>query len=224
MTPSAVIFDVDGTLVDSNDAHAEAWVRAFAECEHPVDRSAVRRSIGMGGDKLMPAVSGIDAESDLGRRISTTRSAIFARDYLPGLTAFPRAAELVSTLRDRGFALAVASSAKREELEEMLTLIGLDALLPKKIAGDEVDESKPEPDVILAALGRLHVSPPEAIMIGDTPYDVEAAQAAGVPCIAFRSGGWRDSDLVGAVAIYHGTAHLLARLESSPLQVSYATR
>jgi HAD superfamily hydrolase (TIGR01509 family) len=140
------------------------------------------------------------------------------------LTAFPNAAELVSTLRDRGFDLAVASSAKREELDQLLSVTGLSALIDKKTAGDEVDESKPEPDVVLAALKRLKAPAAQAVMIGDTPYDVEAAGAAGVPCIAFRSGGWSDSDLAGAIAIYHGAAHLLAELESSPLLLHHAPR
>ena len=127
----------------------------------------------------------------------------------------------MSTLRERGFGLAIASSAKRDEMEQMLTVTGLSSLIQEKTAGDEVDDSKPDPDVIIAALQRLRVDPHRAIMIGDTPYDVEASRAAGVPCVAFRSGGWRDSDLAGAIAIYHGPSHLLARLDSSPLSIPY---
>jgi len=221
MALRAVIFDVDGTLIDSNDAHAEAWLRAFHEALVPVTREAVRHAIGMGGDKLLPSVSGIDAESEAGRRLSARRAEIFEAHYLSGLTPFPGAADLIATLGAKGFLLGIASSSKRTDLEKLLTVAGLTDLIEKKTAGDEVEESKPEPDIVVAALQHLGVSAGEAVMIGDTPYDVKAARGAGVACIAFRCGGWRDSDLAGALAIYHGPLHLLARLDSSPLANHY---
>jgi HAD superfamily hydrolase (TIGR01509 family) len=213
----AVIFDVDGTLVDSNDAHAAAWVQAFLESGLHVDPASVRRSIGMGGDKLMPIVSGIDADSPRGRQLSARRTEIFEREHLPSLRAFPRAFELVSTLRERGRMLAVASSAKRRELEILLTITGLNTLLEKKSSGDEVEDSKPEPDIVLAALEQLRVPAAETVMIGDTPYDVTAATRAGVATIALRSRYWKDADLAGAIAIYDDVADLMKQLDSSPL-------
>jgi HAD superfamily hydrolase (TIGR01509 family) len=213
----AVIFDVDGTLVDSNDAHAEAWVQAFFESGLHVDPVSVRRSIGMGGDKLIPIVSGTDADSPLGRQIAARRTDIFEREHLPSLRAFPRASELVSTLRDRGWTLAVASSAKRRELEMLLTITGLSGLLEKRSSGDDVEESKPEPDIVLSALEHLRVPAAEAVMIGDTPYDVTAATRAGVATIALRSRYWKDADLNGALAIYDDVADLMKQFDSSAL-------
>jgi phosphoglycolate phosphatase-like HAD superfamily hydrolase len=217
MPITAVIFDVDGTLVDSNDAHAQAWVQAFQEARVPVDPIRVRRSIGMGGDKLMPAVSPLSAESDEGRRISERRAEIFRGTYLPSLRAFPGAGRLVETLKTRGFTLSVASSAKEDEVRELLEIADAAVLLPAATSSDDVDESKPEPDVVVAALRKIGETAENAVMIGDTPYDVAAASAAGVPCIAFRCGGWTDAELTGAAEVYDGPADLLARLDRSAL-------
>jgi phosphoglycolate phosphatase-like HAD superfamily hydrolase len=196
---TAVLFDVDGTLVDSNDAHCRAWVKAFWEYGLTVDPTAVRRSIGMGGDKLMPAVSGIQHDSSLGK--------LSAKD-------------LVAAIKDRGCTAVAASSAKEEELKPLLAIAGVDSLMDGKTSSDDAKESKPDPDIIEAALERAHADPSEAIMIGDTPYDIEAATRAGMKTIAFRSGGWRDADLNGAIAIYDGPWDLLARIEESPLRRS----
>jgi phosphoglycolate phosphatase-like HAD superfamily hydrolase len=213
---TAVLFDVDGTLVDSNDAHAHAWVDAFAEAGVTVDYEKVRCSIGMGGDKLMPAVAGIDEESPQGQRISTRRGEIFRTTYLPALKPFRDAGALVAALERRGIRAVAATSAKREELEPLLRIANATSLLGGA-SGDEADQSKPDPDIIQAALKKAKASPDEAIMIGDTPYDVEAAARAGVKTIAFRCGGWKDEALKGAEAIYDGPSHLLAELPTSPL-------
>jgi HAD superfamily hydrolase (TIGR01509 family) len=214
---STILFDIDGTLVDSNDAHAQAWVTAFNEAGIEVDSVKVRRSIGMGGDKLMPAVSGIEEESPPGRRISRRRRDIFKAEHLPHLRPFADAQRLVATLRDRGFTLVAASSAKRDELTALLQIAGADRLLDESTSSDDADESKPEPDIIHAALKRARASASDALMIGDTPYDIAAANRAGVGAIAFRCGGWSDLDLQGALAIYDGPWDLLRRLDDSPL-------
>jgi HAD superfamily hydrolase (TIGR01509 family) len=213
----AVLFDIDGTLVDSNDAHAHAWVEAFAEQGITVDFAKVRRSIGMGGDKLMLAVAGISEDSPEGKRISTRRSEIFKTKYLPSLKPFPGARELVAALKSRGFTVVAASSAKKDELRALLAVVGAETLLDAATSSDDAEESKPDPDIIHAALEQARCEAAEAVMIGDTPYDVEAATRAGVRVIAFRCGGWRDEDLRGAIAIYDGPADLLARLDESPL-------
>ena len=217
MSAPAVILDVDGTLVDSNDAHAEAWVRAFSEAGLPVDPVRVRRAIGMGGDKLMPAVSPLEAESETGHGVAERRAEIFRESYLPSIRAFPGAASLVRELKDRGFRISVASSAREEELRPLLEIAGAAMLLPTATSSDDVQDSKPAPDVVHAALKTLGATADEAVMIGDTPYDVEAATAAGVRCIALRCGGWTDVDLHGAVEIYDGPADLLAHLDRSAL-------
>jgi HAD superfamily hydrolase (TIGR01509 family) len=218
----AVLFDVDGTLVDSNDGHAHAWVDAFSEAGITVAFDAVRRCIGMGGDKLMPTVSGISEESSVGRRISERRRTIFKEKYLPQVKAFPGARELVAALKQRGLRVVAASSAKKDELDALLAIAGVQDLLEGATSSDDADESKPDPDIIHAALKRAKSRPQEAAMVGDTPYDVEAATRAGVTTVAFRCGGWSDSDLNGAVAIYDGPWDLAAKLDRSPLAASTA--
>lgn len=214
---TTVLFDVDGTLVNSNDAHAHAWVRAFAEHDINVTFEAVRRLIGMGGDQLMPRVSGIDADSPAGERIRESRAAIFMRDYLPQLTPFTDAGALVSAIAARGYRSVAASSASKDELAPLLSIAGAERLLDAATSSDDAERSKPHPDIVTAALERAHASADEAVLIGDTPYDIEAGARAGVRVIAFRCGGWHDAELAGAVACYDGPWDLLARLESSPI-------
>ena len=213
----AVLFDVDGTLVDSNDAHAQAWVKAFTEHGVTVDTTHVRRCIGMGGDKLMPEVSGLEEDSPKGSAIAKRRGEIFKQQFLPKIQAFTDSDRLVAAVKQRGLTAVAASSAQKDELTALLKIAGADWLMDAATSSDDAEESKPEPDIIEAALKRAKASPPEAVMIGDTPYDIEAARRAGVATIAFRSGGWSDADLAGAIAIYDGPRDLLARLDESPL-------
>ena len=213
----AILLDIDGTLVDSNDAHAHAWVAAFAESGVTVDFARVRRCIGMGGDKLMPEVSGIAEDSPQGRLISQRRGEIFTTEWLPRLRPFRDVNRLVAALNARGVRLVAASSAKKTELRALLDLAGVASMLDGATSSDDAEESKPDPDIIEAALKQAHAGPGEAVMIGDTPYDVEAAARAGVAAIAFRCGGWRDEDLTGAIAIYDGAWDLFARLDESPI-------
>jgi HAD superfamily hydrolase (TIGR01509 family) len=217
MSLRGVIFDVDGTLVDSNDAHAQSWVEALDESGRHVPFERVRPLIGMGADKLLPAVAGIRADSPEGRTIAGRRGDIFRARYLPGLEAFEGAPQLIRALKQRGLQLAVASSAEKQELVPLLQIAGADGFFETRASGDDAAESKPDPDVVTVALRRLGCSPREAVMIGDTPYDVEAARSAGTGCIGFRCGGWGDEDLAGAIAVYDGPLDLLDRLEASPL-------
>jgi HAD superfamily hydrolase (TIGR01509 family) len=211
----AVLFDVDGTLVDSNDAHAASWVKAFAESGKVVDPVQVRRSIGMGGDKLMAAVAGISEESPIGSTISKRRAEIFATEFLPHLKPLRDADRLVGAVKERGLTAVAASSAKKDELEALLKLAGVGWLIDAATSSDDADESKPDPDIVVAALRQARVKAPDAVMIGDTPYDVGAATRAGVKTIAFRTGGWGDDDLRGAIAIYDGPWDLLAQLDAA---------
>jgi HAD superfamily hydrolase (TIGR01509 family) len=215
---TAVLFDVDGTLVDSNDAHAHAWVLAFAEHRVEVDFGEVRRRIGMGGDKLMPEVSGIAEDSPQGSAIAGRRKQIFRDRFLPTLRAFPDAGPLVSAIKARGLTVVAASSAKREELDPLLEIAGATSLMDETTSSDDAESSKPDPDIVHAALHRARARASDALMIGDTPYDVDAARRAGVAAIAFRCGGWTDADLGGAIAVYDGPWDLLARLDDSPLR------
>jgi HAD superfamily hydrolase (TIGR01509 family) len=218
---TAVLFDVDGTLVDSNDAHAHAWVAAFAGSGIIVEFAKVRRCIGMGGDKLMPEVSGISEESAAGAIIAKRRGEIFSERFLPTLKAFPDAGRLVAELKARGYSVVAASSAKRDELNPLLEIAGANELMDASTSSDDATNSKPDPDIIHAALKRARATAAEAVMIGDTPYDIESARRAGVAVIAFRCGGWSDQDLEGAIAIYDGPSALLRRLEESPLGAAW---
>ena len=211
-----VLFDIDGTLVDSNEAHAQAWLTAFQEAGLAVNLEKVRRAIGMGGDKLMPIVSGVEEDSPLGQIIARRRE-IFLNDLLPEIQAFPDAGRLVAALKARGFRMVTASSSKRDELTRLLQIAGVAEQLDPPNSGDDAENSKPDPDIVLAALERARTSPSETVMIGDTPYDIAAAARAGVQTIAFRCGGWKDWDLRGAMAIYDGPWDLCRHLDSSPL-------
>jgi HAD superfamily hydrolase (TIGR01509 family) len=213
----AVLLDIDGTLIDSNDAHARAWVQAFEENDVEVAPAVVRRAIGMGGDQLMPQVSGVEEASPLGQQIAARRQQIFWNERFPEIKPLKDAARLVATLKNRGLTLVAATSASGDEIERLLAVAGVRGALDGASSRDDAAESKPEPDIIHAALARAGVRPDEALLIGDTPYDIEAAAKAGVQTIAFRSGGWSDADLKGALAIYDGPADLLAHLDRSPL-------
>ncbi|NJN17096.1 MAG: HAD family hydrolase [Oscillochloris sp.] len=215
-----VILDVDGTLVDSNDAHARAWCDAFAEQGLAVEYTKVRRLIGMGSDQLLPEAADIQRESELGSRLAERRGEVFTQRYLAGVAAFPQTRALVERLRDQGLKLVVASSAKASELEPLLQRAQVADLLPMRTSSGDVEHSKPAPDAVQAALESCHLPATAAVMIGDTPYDIAAATQAGVDVIAFRCGGWGDADLAGAIAIYDDPADLLANYHASPLAVT----
>jgi HAD superfamily hydrolase (TIGR01509 family) len=214
---TAVLFDVDGTLVDSNDAHAYAWLQAFSDLGVEVAFGAVRQRIGKGGDKLMPEVSGIADDSPHGVAIAARRAEIFRERFLPSLQPFRDAGRLVAAIRARGLTVVAASSATRDELEPLLDIAGAGALMDDTTSSDDAASSKPDPDIVHAALRKAGAEAAGALLIGDTPYDIEAASRAGLRAIAFRCGGWADADLAGAAAIYDGPWDLLARLDDSPL-------
>lgn len=212
-----VIFDVDGTLVDSNDAHARAWVRALADAGYEVPFDKVRSLIGMGGDKVLPLLTGLDPQEPSAEAISATRRRIFANDYLPLLVAQPGARALVLMVREHGMGVAVASSAEEGELEKLLRMASVDDLIEHAVSKDDAGRSKPDPDGVAAALDHLGLPAGEVLMIGDTPYDIEAAARVGVGTIAFRCGGWSSQDLADAVAVYDNPQDLANDFERSPL-------
>jgi HAD superfamily hydrolase (TIGR01509 family) len=215
-----VLLDVDGTLVDSNDAHAQAWVRALSEAGVQADFATIRRRIGKGGDKLLPEVAGIEADSPQGKVISKRRGEIFQNDFLPRLRPFPEAKNLLERMKREGLRLAVASSALEDELKELLRVCGAEELVESSTSSDDADNSKPDPDIIQAALKRLSLPPGQVVLLGDTPYDVEAGKRAGVAVVALRCGGWEEKHLTGAAAIYDSPAALLARFEESPFSAA----
>lgn len=216
MRPTGVLLDVDGTLIDSNDAHAQAWVHAIGEAGQQVEFTAVRRLIGMGGDKLLPTIAAIDSESARGKSISKRREEIFRNDYLPRIRAFPAVKQLLKRMRDEGLELAIASSAKEKELDSLLQIAGAEEFLKAKTSSDDATNSKPDPDIVHSALKQLGKSPERVILLGDTPYDVEASLKAGIRVVAVRCGGWADFDLRGAEQVYDDPADILKHFEDSP--------
>lgn len=212
-----LLLDVDGTLVNSNDAHAHSWVAALAQHGITAPFDEVRPLIGMGGDKLLPEVAGIDAESPQGKAISKDRLDIFLKEYLPKLQPSRGAKELLQALKDRGLKMVVASSAGDKELPPLLKLCSADQVIDDQTSSDDAENSKPDPDIIHAALQKIDLSPCKTLLLGDTPYDIAAALKAGIGVIALRCGGWSDEKLHGAFAIYDDPADLLRQIERSPL-------
>ena len=213
-----VIFDIDGTLVDSNDAHAQSWVDTFAEAGYDVPFDVVRPLIGMGADKLLPKTIGVKHDSEEGKKLIKRRSEIFRKIYLPILRPLEGSRALVLRVRSDGLKAIVATSAKDEELQGLLEAAEVADLIEEKATASDARRSKPDPDIVEAAIEESGTSLRKLVMIGDTPYDVEAATKAKVRTIAFRSGGWSDDDLHGAVEIYDGPADLLTRYDSSLLR------
>lgn len=213
-----VILDIDGTLLDSNAEHADAWSDALAEHGYRVDPARIRPLIGMGGDKVLPMLTGLSDDSPVGKKIGERRGEIFREKYLPHIRPFPRVRDLIERLERQGRKLVVASSASEEDLGALLDKAGVRDLLDGETSSDDAERSKPDPDIVQAALAKLDAERDRVVMIGDTPYDIEAATRAGIRTIALRSGGcWSDTDLRGAAAIYSDPADLLAHLDESPL-------
>jgi HAD superfamily hydrolase (TIGR01509 family) len=189
-----------------------------------VPASRIQPLIGMGGDKLIPIVTGgMPDDHPDAQRLRDRRGEIFRERYLPGLRATPGAAELVARLRDAGLRLVVATSAAESELAGLLDRAGVPELGELATTSSDAERSKPDPDIVAAALSLGGLRPTEAVMIGDTPYDVDAAARAGVPLVAVRCGGWPDRALTGALAVYDDPAAILRGWPQSPFGASSST-
>jgi HAD superfamily hydrolase (TIGR01509 family) len=205
-----VLFDVDGTLVDSNDAHAEAWTRTFVEHGIQVTFGDIRPLVGVGGDKLLPAIAQVEDSSPLGVALAKRKKEYFDAS-LPGLRPTNGARKVLEYLRDRDIDLVVATSADKRDMKAILRQAGLVDLFDAHTSNDDAEESKPDPDIVLAAMRCVDARPESTVMVGDTPYDIEAAHRAGIAAIALRCGGyWADADFRGAIGIYDDPAALLA--------------
>ena len=217
---SAVLFDIDGTLLDSNAAHADTWAQALVEHHIKADSDAIRPLVGMGGDKLLPTVAGVSEGSRRGRALSARKKELFD-SLVPTLRPTRGASELVAFLREAGKELIIATSADDKELRALLEQAGVADLIPRRTSKDDASKSKPDPDIVEAALARVRAQDGLVVMVGDTPYDVEAAGRAGVPTIALRSGGyWTDASLEGAAAVFEDPAALLAHWQGQPVRRS----
>jgi HAD superfamily hydrolase (TIGR01509 family) len=215
----AVLLDVDGTLVDSNDAHAHAWVDALAVSGRRADFLRVRPLVGMGSDKVLPALTGVSADSTEGKSLIHLRTEIFRREYLPVLRPTRGALRMLEWLRDDGLRLVVATSANAEELKGLLDIAGASRLIDEASSSADADRSKPDPDIVHAALVKAGCAADEAIFLGDTPYDIAAGSQLGVAVIALRCGGWwTDRSFHGAAAIYDDPEDLVENYLLSPFK------
>ena len=211
-----VIFDIDGTLIDSNDAHARAWVAALAEAGHPVPFERIRPMIGMGGDRILPeVVPGLRDDAEPGKSITKRRLAIFKERELAHIEPFRGARALLEAVHGRGARVVIATSAKKAELGDLLARGDLEPLVDVASTSDDADASKPAPDVVEAALAKANVDAARAVMIGDTRYDVESAHRAHVACVGLRCGG-NGPTLADADAVYDDPEELIGALGRAP--------
>ena len=222
----AVIFDIDGTLIDSVDMHARAWQDIFLRYGIKTDFRAVREQIGKGSDKLMKVFLSEQQIQRWGKEIEGERTELFKRRYLPLIKPFPQVRDLFERLRREEIKIALASSAKDDELREYKKITGIGPYLSAETSSDDVEHSKPDPDIFLAARRKLGIDPRNIIAIGDTPYDAESAGKAGITTIALLCGGWSPAKLraAGSVALYRDPADLLKNYDTSPLAISGLAR
>lgn len=183
-----VILDLDGTLIDSNDAHAQAWAQAFADHGFDISAEQVRPLIGMGGDQMLPTLAGVEAGSEQGKALVEAWAKHF-KAMVPNLRSMLGARELVTGLRGLGLKVILGSSGEDEVVEAELKHIDLPELLSSRVKSEEVEASKPEPDIVQIALKKLELAPQQVVMVGDTHFDAEAAAKAGVRSVLLRCGG-----------------------------------
>ena len=212
----AALLDVDGTLIDSNYHHALAWYRAFREHDRTVPLWRIHRAVGMGGDQLVPALLGEDVDAKEGDAIRETRDGVFA-ELIGEVVPLENARELITALKDRGVTVVLASSSPQDELDRYLDLLDARDLADAWTTKDDVDATKPAPDLIVAALEKAGTK--NAVMVGDTPWDIEAATKAGVATVCVITGGWSKQELreSGAVAVFESVDELRERLDETPL-------
>jgi HAD superfamily hydrolase (TIGR01549 family) len=217
--PKAAIFDLDGTLLDSVDLHAIAWQEALLKFSHDVSFEQARSQIGKGGDKLIPVFLSPDEQRDHGKELEEWRGNRFKTTYLPLVRPFSAVPDLLRRVRDTGLRIAVASSAKKDELDKYLDIARITDLAELTTSSDDVEESKPAPDIFEIVLRKLQIEGADAVSIGDTPYDAEAAGKAKIATIGVLCGGFTESSLTraGCVEIYFGPAALFAVFSDSLL-------
>jgi HAD superfamily hydrolase (TIGR01549 family) len=212
----AALLDVDGTLIDSNYHHALAWYRAFRQSGIVLPLWRIHRHVGMGGDQLVPALVGKRMNEERGEELRAARDEEYAQ-LIGEVAPLEGARELIADLKERGLAVVLASSAPQDEIDHYLGLLDARDLADAWTTDDDVEATKPEPDLVQAALEKAGTE--EAVMVGDTPWDVEAARKAGVETICVITGGFSEQELrdAGAVAVFESVEELRQKLDSTRL-------
>ena len=214
----AAIFDIDGTLIDSVDLHALAWRDALAEFGHSVSFEDIRGQIGKGGDQLVPVYLSEAEQADHGDAMQAWRGEHFTARYLPMVRPFSGVPDLLRRVREAGLKVAIASSAKSQELKKYFDIAGIADLVDVATSSDDAEDSKPSPDIFQAALKKLGVTAKDAMAVGDTPYDAAAAGRAGMECVGVLCGGFTEAKLrqAGCTMVYPGPAAIFASFGDSP--------
>jgi len=209
----AFIFDIDGTLVDSNELHVDSWDRAFRRFGKQFPREKLRAQIGKGSDQYLPEFLTPDEIERFGKELDDYRSELFKKEYLPKVRPFPKVRELFQRIRDDNKRIVLSTSGKKADTKSYVDLLKIDNLIDGYISGDDADNSKPAPDIFTASLKKLGgISPVDALTVGDTRFDIEAARKVGLNTIAFLCGGTPESVLrhAGAIGICRDPADFLA--------------
>jgi phosphoglycolate phosphatase-like HAD superfamily hydrolase len=215
--PRAVILDLDGTLVDSNDSHARAWLDAFREAGFTdVTFDLVRPLIGMGPAGIMPRAIGVSHDSELGHRILHRRAHLFSKYYLPGISPLVGARALLARMKRVGLTLVVASPSGEERTWSGLVVAGVADLVDDVTVGSDGLHAATDADLLETAIARAGLLRDEVLFLGDTPYDVAAGRGAGIGVVALRCGGWSDDALSGALAIFDDPRDVLVHFAASP--------
>jgi HAD superfamily hydrolase (TIGR01509 family) len=213
--PVAALLDVDGTLIDANYQHALAWYRAFRRHRIVLPVWRIHRHVGMGGDQLVPALVGEAIDEEKGDEIRDTRDELY-QELIDEVAPLAEARELIADLKKRGLAAVLASSSPEKEIDHYLDLLGARDLADAWTTNDDVESTKPEPDLVRAALDKAGTD--DAVMIGDTPWDIEAARKAGLQTATVITGGFSEQELreAGAAAVYESVAELRRHLDEPP--------
>lgn len=213
-----VLFDVDGTLVDSSYVHTIAWWGAFREHGYDVPMASIHRHVGMGGDRLVDSLLPEGRDRDADAEVMASHGALYASHW-PALRAFTGAKDLLAQCHAGGLAVALASSARKKDLEVMKSILDADAFIDGATSANDAKESKPAPDILVAALDAIRVDASDAVFIGDAVWDMQAAAALGIPAVGVTCGGVTAAELreAGAVEVYEGPQDLLQNLTTSAL-------